>query len=174
MNIFPLSSDQSRRGHQPPPSPAPGPHGGLSCCCCSGPMPAGTRILPGEKVSPKDFVTTLITHLLLQLMIIFTTHDCLSRWKEIHCINNPWMVSILSSNGLHFTKPKCFSSARFSEDFSFIDEKIYGIHRWNYFPNGLWLTISTPSALSRSPSLSPSPPSLVLVHVLSIVTVYST
>lgn len=53
-------------------------------------------------------------------------------------------------------------------------KRIYAIRRWNYFPAGLWLTISIPSARSHSPSLSPSPPSLVLELVLSIVTVYST
>lgn len=53
-------------------------------------------------------------------------------------------------------------------------KKTYAIQGSHYFPNGLWLTISIPSTRSHSPSLCPSPPSLVLVSVLSIVTVYST
>lgn len=79
MNIFPLSSDGSQQSHQPPPSPAPGPHGGLiSLLLLRADSLTGTHILPGEKVSTKDLVTTLITPLLLHQMIIFTSYYCLS------------------------------------------------------------------------------------------------
>lgn len=67
--------------------------------------------------------------------------------KEL-CLSSPIQIGSISPNRDVFL----LAPAWFGKYFPFIDEKIYSIQRWNYFPNGLWLTISIPSTLSAPPS----------------------